>query len=233
MVDQPADAGQHGSLRFERRGVAEQRPRLLDRGVLAAAQVLPARSRRTPAVVPARNSAQLTERVRAVCPNQPAAISRKPRTVSADGATTLNDSPAAASRCSIASWKACATSSAWTWCMQLGAEAGDGDLLAGRERVPDSGIEISQRSDRHPARAADVAGLEHRGDQAAGLGSRRPAARRSPPSAMPYSPNGGEVSSSRIGSLQAQPVAPDRSAVDQVPALAAQSPPPAQPPIRG
>jgi hypothetical protein len=48
----------------------------------------------------------------AVCPNQPAAIARKPRAVNADGATTLNDSPAAASRCSTASWNACATSSA-------------------------------------------------------------------------------------------------------------------------
>src|SRR5688572_32132646 len=69
------------------------------------------------AVVPDRNSVQLTERVLAVCPNQPAAIARKPRTVSADGATALNDSPAAASRCSTASWKTCATSSAWTWCI--------------------------------------------------------------------------------------------------------------------
>jgi hypothetical protein len=31
------------------------------------------------AVVPERNSVQLTERVRGVCPNQPAAIARKPR----------------------------------------------------------------------------------------------------------------------------------------------------------
>jgi hypothetical protein len=39
----------------------------------------------------------------AECPSQPAAIARNPRTVSAEGATTLNDSPAAASRFSTAS----------------------------------------------------------------------------------------------------------------------------------
>jgi hypothetical protein len=51
---------------------------------------------------------------------------------------------------------------------KLGPEAWDGDLPAGRECVPDVRVEISQRPDRWPAGAADVTGLEHRGDQAAG-----------------------------------------------------------------
>ena len=75
-----------------------------------------------------------------------------------------SDSPAAASRFSTASWNACATSSAWNWCMGCGAEARESDLLAGGEGVPDGWVEISQWPDRRPAGAADVAGLEHGGD---------------------------------------------------------------------
>ncbi len=42
MVDQPADAVQHRRLGFKGRGVAEQRARFVDRGVLTTRQVLPA-----------------------------------------------------------------------------------------------------------------------------------------------------------------------------------------------
>ena len=53
---------------------------------------------------------------------------------------------------------------------ELGAKARNNDLLAGGEGVPDLWVKISKWSDRRPARAADVARLEHRGDQAAGSG---------------------------------------------------------------
>ena len=105
VVDQPANAVQYRGLRLVGRGVAQQRARLLDRGVLTPREVLQLESANS-AVVPDRNSAQLTQRVRTGRPNQPAPISRKPRAVRADGATTLNDSPAATPRRSTASWNA-------------------------------------------------------------------------------------------------------------------------------
>ena len=92
MVDQPADAVQYRGFGFEGRVVAEQRARFSIEAYWLRDRCCQLESANS-AVVPDLNSAQLTERMLAVFPNQPAAIARKPRAVSADGATTLNDSP--------------------------------------------------------------------------------------------------------------------------------------------
>jgi hypothetical protein len=52
---------------------------------------------------------------------------------------------------------------------QFGAKAGDGDLVASREGIPNTRIEVAQWTDRHPPGTADVTGLQDGGDQPARL----------------------------------------------------------------
>ena len=77
VVDQPADAVQYRGFGFEGGGVAEQRAGLLDGGVLAAWRCCQLESAYC-AVVPDRNSVQLTGAGLGGLPNQPAAMARKP-----------------------------------------------------------------------------------------------------------------------------------------------------------
>src|SRR5215203_1713755 len=128
--------------------------------------------------------------------------------------------PPAASRCSIASWNACATSSAWTWC---------------RSSAPRPGTTISSPAERAYQTfgsrfpSGPIGGqpgplmwpgwstvVTRPPDRVSAASSSAMAAFR-----VPYSPNGGGVVlPHRL--LDTRPVPPDGPAVDQVPAMPAQ-----------
>src|SRR5215212_4979207 len=202
-VDQPADAVQHRGFRFVDRGVAELRARLLDRGELATREVLPAgvgelRRGAGPELGPAHRagSGDSPEPARGDC--QEAADRHRRRR------HHVERLPPAASRCSIASWNACATSSAWTWC---------------RSSAPRPGTTISSPAERAYQTFGSRFPSGPMGGQPGPLmwpGWRtvvtRPPDRVSAASSsaiaafwVPYSPNGGEVSSSHIGCLTLAP----------------------------
>nr|WP_233441885.1 hypothetical protein [Lentzea atacamensis] len=98
---------------------------------------------------------------------------------------------------------------------QLGADAGYPQRVPGRQRVPDRGVEVSQRTDRWPAGTDDVP----RGREAVSSFSIR--AMRS--FWMPYSPTGAGAGGLGDRPVVTGAVAPDRAAVQQVSGPAAKA----------
>jgi hypothetical protein len=104
---------------------------------------------------------------------------------------------------------------------RLRTDPGDAQRLPRRQRPPHRGVEIARRADRRPPGPADVAGVQRRGDQAAGGRLRRehPRDRVLLDAVLPQRRGRGALGHGE-GAARAGP--PDRPAEHQVPHLPAQ-----------